>query len=233
MLIAQEIPTLYAGFDVPIAEFDCGKKCAPYNGGVPYCCDTCHAVPAAYPAEWGYLQANTTLWHSWEPVESNGKDQLQREAGDLILIECLGHQHCQRDFRSFVCRAFPFFPYMDSRGEFLGLSYYWDYQDRCWVISNLQIVRHEYRTQFIQTYKRLFTLLPEEREAFQYHSAEMRRVFQARRRTIPLLHGDGHTYKISPTTEKMHRVAPESFPKYGPYKLADILLFPDEEFVHS
>jgi hypothetical protein len=232
MLAAQDTPTLYARFDIPIAEFDCGKKCAPYNGGVPYCCDTCHAVPTAYPAEWSYLQSNTTLWHPWEPVENDEKGQLQQEAGNLILIECLGHEKCQREFRSFVCRAFPFFPYLDSRGEFLGLSYYWEYQDRCWVISNLQIVRHEYKIQFIETYEKLLAFMPGERDNFQYHSAEMRRTFQSRRRTIPMLHRDGYTYKINPATEKMGRVAPASLPKYGPYKIADELLFPDEELVH-
>jgi len=141
-------------------------------------------------------------------------------------------RYCHRDHRTLVCRAFPFFPYFDSYGKFLGLSVYSEYADRCWVISNLQIVRHEYKVQFIETYEKLFAHLPEERKGFQYHSAEMRRTFQSRRQTIPLLHRDGYTYKISPATEKLHRVAPESFPKYGPYKIADALLFPDEDFLH-
>ena len=49
-----DIRSLYDGFNYPIAEPDCGKKCAPYNpSGKPFCCDICQAVPAAYKrADW-------------------------------------------------------------------------------------------------------------------------------------------------------------------------------------
>jgi hypothetical protein len=255
------IAALYAGFDTPLADLDCGKRCAPYNGGIPVCCDIQHAVPTAYPGEWIHLRARTNLWQVWRPEDEAHRDEIQADAGDLILLECFmladtqepeqsenernrpdsstlakskdaeiaSKPYCRRELRTLVCRAFPFFPYFNSQGNLLGLSVYWEYADRCWVISNLQIVRHEYRNQFIQTYENLFTQMPTEREAFQYHSIEMRREFQARRRTLPLLHRDGHTYKISPTTEKMRRVAPDSFPKHGPYKMADLLTFPDEK----
>jgi len=297
-LAPTNLAALYTGFDTPLADLDCGQKCAPYNGGIPVCCDIHHAVPTAYPGEWIHLRTRTDLWQVWHPENKTHRAEIQADAGDLILLECLmltGTQHpdpsvqesgnepdrandsspaqspvlsgeispvevkeaahdttprtlrlreasaqgatavepyCRRDLRTLVCRAFPFFPYFDSQDNLLGLSVYWEYADRCWVISNLQIVRHEYRTQFIQTYENIFAQIPAEREAFQYHSAEMRRIFQERRRTLPLLHRDGYTYKISPATEKMHRIKPESFPKYGPYKIADVLLFPDEEIVH-
>jgi len=231
----SDIPSLYAGFDTPLADLDCGQKCAPYNGGMPFCCDIHHAVPTAYPAEWIHLRSRTDLWQVWRTENKAHRDEIQADAGDLILLECMMLTHaqdsertCRRDLRTFVCRAFPFFPYFDSRGELLGLSVYWEYADRCWVISNLHIVRHEYRAQFIQTYEKLFAHLPDERAAYQSLSAEMRRDFQSRRRAIPLLHRDGHTYKITPATETMRRVTPESFLKYGPYKIADTLLFPDE-----
>ncbi|NJN43638.1 MAG: hypothetical protein HC806_02140 [Anaerolineae bacterium] len=230
LLAPSNIRGLYAGFDTPLANVDCGNKCAPYNGGIPYCCDILHAVPTAYPKEWIHLRTQTDLWQVWKPKNKTHRDEIQAEAGDLILLECmmLPEHGCSRDLRTLVCRAFPFFPYINSQGEILGLSYYWEYQERCWVISNLQIVRPEFKNQFLQTYETLFDQMPTEHEAFQYHSAEMRRIFQKRRRTIPLLHRDGHTYKISPASEKMHRTTPESLPKYGPYKIADALLFPDE-----
>jgi hypothetical protein len=230
-----DILPLYAGFDAPLAELDCGQKCAPYNGGMPFCCDIHHTVPTAYPAEWIHLQSSTDLWQVWQPDNEGHRDQLQTEAGNLILLECqmlTQSQHsertCRRDLRTFVCRAFPFFPYFNSQGELLGLSVYWEYADRCWVISNLHIVRHEFRTQFIDTYETLFTHIPDERAAYQYFSSEMRQEFQSRRRTIPLLHRDGRAYKISPATERIRSVEPDSFPKYGPYKIADMLAFPDE-----
>ncbi|GAB4578425.1 MAG: hypothetical protein Fur0022_11600 [Anaerolineales bacterium] len=255
-LLPSNMRALYAGFNTPLADLDCGQKCAPYNGGIPFCCDIHHAVPTAYPGEWIYLRSRTNLWQVWRPDDEEHRAEIQADAGDLILLECLmltGTQHpersgnelnhasdsilaqskdaglyCRRDLRTLVCRAFPFFPYFNRQGDLLGLSVYWEYADRCWIISNLQVVRPEFRDQFIQTYENLFAQMPTEREAFQYHSEETRRVAQERRRTIPLLHRDGHAYKISPATEKMHRLEPDRFPKHGPYKIADALLFPDE-----
>jgi hypothetical protein len=221
---------LYAGFEAPIAAFDCGKKCAPYNErGVPFCCDTQHAVPAVYQTEWEYLENNTDLWHLWQGADPTQTEQLKDETPEgMLLLECLGHRLCQRGFRSLSCRAFPFFPYLDSSLDFIGLSVYWEYQDRCWVISNLQVVTGEYRQQFINAFDRLFAQMPGERDSYTHHSAQMRRQFARQRRTIPLLHRDGEIYKISPSTERMRRVQPENLPKFGPYKIAAELPFPDE-----
>ena len=44
-LTSAQITELYEGFRAPIATLDCGKKCAPYNGGAPFCCDTLHTAP--------------------------------------------------------------------------------------------------------------------------------------------------------------------------------------------
>jgi hypothetical protein len=226
---------LYSRFQAPIAALDCGSKCAPYNErGVPFCCDTRHAVPTAYPAEWAYLQANTDLWHPFgsgpgEAGQAPAAARLQAQApAGHALIACLGHTQCQRGFRSIVCRAFPFFPYLSRAGEFLGLSYYWEYEDRCWVISNLRAVSPEYRLEFILAYDWLFEHLPEERETFRHHSNVMRQIFGRKRRSIPLLHRNGQAYKVTPRNGRLRRVAVESLPKFGPYRLAAALPFPEE-----
>jgi hypothetical protein len=226
-LSSSQVRGLYDGFNAPIMSLNCGQKCAPYNGGVPYCCDTCHSVPTAYPDEWGFLQGNTDLWHLWEAEDPEETQRLKEEAGpNLVLIECQGHEHCQRDFRSLVCRAFPFYPYIDSSGAFLGLSYYWDYWERCWVISNLDRVSPEYRREFVDTFEKLFALLPDEKLTFANHSAEVRTVFKNENSGVPLLHLDGNDYYIDPFTEKIEPAA--EFPKYEPYEIADDLLFEDE-----
>jgi len=224
-----DFPQLYQEFSAPINTLDCGMRCAPYNQGIPVCCNIQHAIPTAYLSEWEYLSANTDLWHLFQADQPGETARLQTDAGpDQVLITCQGHLHCQRDFRSLVCRAFPFFPYLDSQGDFLGLSYYWDYEDRCWVISNLDIVTDTYRQQFMETYTRLFEYFPTEQETFQEHSNVIRSIFQKRHRSIPVLHRDGGYYKISPTSEKMRRVTPQKFLKFGPYKIADFLIFPNE-----
>ena len=113
---------IYANFEAPITAFDCGRKCAPYNEyGVPFCCDTDHAIPTAYLLEWVYLEPNTDLWHLWEDDDPDETARLRAETPDgQVLIECLGHQLCQRGFRSITCRAFPFLPL-----HYPGKRIYW------------------------------------------------------------------------------------------------------------
>ena len=221
---------LYRQFESPITSLDCGAKCSPYNSrGVPFCCDVGHAVPTAYDPEWAYLQANTDLWHLWEPDNANLKLELQAELpSGMQMIACLGHHFCQRGFRSITCRSFPFFPYLDRQGNFLGLTIYWEYEDRCWVISNLSRVTDTYRQQFIAAFEALFQSVPGEQETFRQYSIYMRRSFGQRKRSITLLHRNGGTYMVTPSNGSLRSLAPESLPQYGPYKLAAQLLFPDE-----
>jgi len=226
----RDFIAIYAAFQAPISMFDCGDKCAPYNErGVPFCCDTRHAIPTAYEEEWDYLQGHTDLWHLWHSDGSaHARGLINQAPAGQILIECLGHQFCQRNFRSITCRAFPFFPYFNSRGQFIGLSYYWEYEDRCWVISNLALVSPEYRQEFIAAYDHLFTLYPGEIRNFTYYSSKMRRDFHTRKRAIPLLHRNGNAYKISPRGERMRRIRLDDWGKFGPYRLAAEMPFSDE-----
>ena len=117
---SNDFETLYAQFDSPITVLDCGKKCAPHNEyGVPFCCDTGHAVPTAYQPEWEYLSKNSNLWRIWDTDDIEETNRLRSEAPDgQLLIGCLGHLQCQRDYRSITCRAFPFFPYITKEGDF-------------------------------------------------------------------------------------------------------------------
>jgi hypothetical protein len=226
-----DFASLYARFKSPIAAFDCGHKCAPYNErGVPFCCDPKHMIPTAYQAEWEYLRAHTDLWHIWEGEDPAQTAETWAQVPDgQVLIGCLGHERCQRDFRALTCRSFPFLPYLDSEGDFTGLTVHWEYRDRCWVISNLNVVTPQFRKEFIQAYDLLFEHRPSERENYANHSAYLREQYSSRRRTIPLLHRDGKFYKVSPGNEGMCEVSVEELPKYGPYKVAAELLFPDEE----
>lgn len=226
----NDFRALYARFQAPITKLDCGKKCAPYNeSGQPFCCDTRHAVPTAYHAEWEYLKAHTDMWRRFESGDPAEDAALQAEVPPgQILIACQGADLCQRNFRSLVCRSFPFFPYFNEQLEFIGLSYYWEYEDRCWVISNLDAVTGEYLSEFIAAYDGLFAAYPDEEETFCAHSYQMRLVSSSRRRTIPLLHRNGGIYKISPRTGGMKPARLSSLPKFGPYQVADLLPFPED-----
>ena len=193
---------LYARFDAPIAALDCGQQCAPHNRyRAPFCCDTHHAVPVVYAEEWDYLQANTGLWHAWQGRSEAETRRVQAETPPgMLLVECLGYQRCQRPFRSLSCRAFPFFPYITRDDRFIGMSYYWQFEKQCWVISNLHIVTPQFRSEFFAAFDELFTLVPEDWDSYRNLAASMRRVFSRWKRSIPLLHRDGRNVLLSPHT---------------------------------
>lgn len=237
-ITSEEYKQIYKNFNAPITALDCGKRCAPYNvGGKPFCCDICHAVPTAYDNEWVYLEPNTDLWHPWKAescVDSAEEaeqeyDSLKKETPDnMVLLECMGPDACQRNYRTLTCRQFPFFPYINLMGEFLGMSYYWTYEETCWVISNLQVVTEEYLQEFIQTFELIFSRMPEELETYQYHSTYMRDEFNKMQRKLPLLHRDGTFYHINARTERLRQLKTNKLPKFGPYKIMAEMPFPDE-----
>jgi len=221
----KDIQTLYDGFDSPIVSLDCGKKCAPHNSsGKPFCCDICHAVPAAYKSEWKYLKPNTDLWHKWRGNECGAttKADVSRIKSDtpsnMVLLACLGPSQCQRDFRALSCRQFPFFPYVTSDYRFLGLTYEWEFESTCWVISNLPRVTRKYRNEFVSTFDHLFALFQDEFDAYALHSQQMRLAFKKQKRRLPLLHRNGKAYLISPASERMTLASLDKLPAFGPYR---------------
>lgn len=218
-----DIRRLYQRFNAPVTPIDCGAKCAPHNpSGKPFCCDICHAVPAAYRQEWEYLRGSTDLWHEWRGDEcaddTTNPDELRAETPEhMLLLACKGPAHCQRDFRALSCRQFPFFPYITSDYRFIGLAYEWSFEPACWVISNLGQVTDAYRQEFIHTYDELFNQWMDEFESYAVHSEKMREYFTAQKRRIPILHRNGGYYLLSPASERLRLVRPEQFKKHGPY----------------
>ena len=64
-----DFATLYEGFNAPVSRFDCGKKCAPLNGGSPVCCSTENAVPVVHRVEFDLLKTRTDLWSKFKPYD--------------------------------------------------------------------------------------------------------------------------------------------------------------------
>ncbi|HTX91049.1 MAG TPA: hypothetical protein VMC09_07510 [Anaerolineales bacterium] len=210
-LEAEEIRTIYDSFEVPATDVDCGQLCAPNNPtGKPFCCDICHAIPAAYHSEWAYLEKSTCLWRPWTGNECPStiieQQQLFAETpASMTLLACLGPAKCERDFRALSCRQFPFFPYVTSDYRFLGLASEWEFADRCWVLQNQDRVTADYRRQFVAIYDRLFALFDEEFENYAHKSREMRERYAGLRRRFPLLHRNGQIYWVSPVSERLAR----------------------------
>lgn len=189
---------LYDEFQAAISRFDCGRYCAPLNGGEPVCCSTQHAVPVVHRAEWKLLAERTDLWRRFKPYDAATRKIVAELPDDCCAIECKGPRHCERDNRTLACRAFPFFPYITRASDFVGLAHYWDYEDRCWMISNLQAVTRDFVGQFVRAWERVFALDPSEYETMREHSACMRRVFTRWNRIIPLIGRDGDYLKVLP-----------------------------------
>jgi hypothetical protein len=178
---------------------------------------------------WNYLRTKSNMWRKWEGRNRDETLRLRSETPDgQVLIACRGHKLCQRQFRSIVCRAFPFFPYVTNLGKFVGLTYYWEYEDRCWVISHLEAVTATFMSEFIATFDEILLCIPQERDNYRYHSSKMRRSFGARHRTIPLFHRDGHFYLVTPNNGELQPASTINLPRFGSYKIAEELPFPDE-----
>jgi hypothetical protein len=230
-ITVRDINNIHSHFDSSITAVDCGEKCSPYNDfGVPFCCDIGQTVPTAYNLEWEYLRTNTDLWRLYSVNEYRDNQALQAILPEgQVLLKCLGHQRCKRPYRSISCRAFPFYPYITLKNEFIGLSYYWQYEDRCWVISNLDCVTPKYIQEFVETYDNIFKIFPEEIVNFRSYSIMMRQVFGRKKRRIPLLHRNGGFYKVNPRNGHLQSLDPRNYSKYGPYKITSLLKFPEEE----
>jgi hypothetical protein len=221
-----DLRALYDGFDSPIAKLDCGKKCAPHNPNhKPFCCDICHAVPAAYKSEWKYFQATTDLWHAYRGDECDASRDPKAGRSvpdsdlpsDMVPLACLGPERCQRDYRALSCRAFPFFPYVTSDYRFLGLACEWEFESVCWVISNLNQVTDAYHAEFIRTFDNLLATFDDIFESYAVHSERLRAHYASQRRRFPLLHRNGRAYLVSPISERMQRVEVSLLPRFGFY----------------
>lgn len=220
---------LYRGFEMPLSNLDCGLKCGPHNDyGVPVCCDIQLVVPSAFEMEWIYLQQNTDLWQPWSSsglVDYELDEQIQDEQ---VLLECKGYQKCQRPFRTLACRAFPFYPYLTSQGDFSGLAYYLDFRNECWIISNLSVVSREYKLAFKKTFEKVFVSFPESRINYQDYCQYVRDQAALLDESVVVLDFQTGVGLIDPVTEDTAPVDFADLEAYGPFVVARELPFPDE-----
>ena len=137
---------------------------------------------------------------------------------ECCAAECKGAAACERENRSLACRAFPFFPYITREGEIVGLAYYWVFEDRCWVISNLDIVTADFVGECLAAYETIFAEDKLEYETNKDLSADMRRVFTRWDRTIPVIGRDGGRLVVEPRTHVLRPALPGEFLRHGPYR---------------
>ncbi|MEG9861221.1 MAG: hypothetical protein V6Z81_01750 [Parvularculales bacterium] len=195
----EDFSRIYEMFGSAISRrHDCGQFCAPLNGGTPVCCDTGNAIPVVDKAEWHLLKSRTDLWRRFKPFDAASREVVDDLASVCRAIECKGAAFCERENRSLACRAFPFFPYFTKQKELVGLSYYWTFADRCWVMSNLHIVEPRFVRELITAYEYMFARDDDERDAFINQSVSIRRIFSRRRKSFPVIGREGEWFQVPP-----------------------------------
>ena len=204
-------------FDASVMPVDCGEKCAPLNGGIPVCCDTANAVPVMQVSEWKHLRTRSNMWRSFKAYDAATLKITKELDSSCKAAECRGAANCERDNRSLACRTFPFFPYFTKEGEILGLSYYWNFEDRCWVISNMALVQADFIDEFLRAYEILFADDPAEREVYVEHSSNMRRVFSRWKRPIPVIGRNREYYLVKPKGAGIQAVSANKMPTFEPF----------------
>lgn len=137
-------------------------------------------------------------------------------------------QECQRDFRTLTCRAFPFYPYLDNQGAFLGLATYPEFRFGCWILSNLEVVSQEYKLAFRWAFQQVFERYPDYRLNFiEYSQAERENAAEDGNKVL-LLDFAGDAYQVDPRTEKKYPVQYKDLRAFGPFEVTRDLKFPDE-----
>jgi len=212
-----DFATLYEGFDAPVSRYDCGRKCAPLNKGTALCCSSQNAVVVVHKVEFEYLKDRTEIWSKFKPYDYSTRQIVDELTHDCMAIECKGVAFCERNNRTLACRGFPFFPYLTRQKEFVGIGTYWVFEDRCWMMSNLEIVDRVFVEQFVATYEAVFAKDPSEFTTYVDFSASARRVFSRWKREIPLLGRDGTLMIVEPSTGAIRRGTPKDFPKVKPF----------------
>ncbi|SKA24388.1 hypothetical protein SAMN02745126_04399 [Enhydrobacter aerosaccus] len=214
---ARDFAELYAGFRSNISRFDCGRKCAPLNGGSPLCCSTQHAVPVVHKVEFEYLKPRTDIWTKFKPYDYATRQIVNELTSDCMAIECKGARFCERDNRTIACRGFPFYPYLTRQKEFVGLGTYWVFEDRCWMMSNIELVDKKFVQEFVATYESIFKLDPSEFTTYVDFSATARRVYSRWKREIPLLSREGKLMIVEPSTGNIRPGTKKDYPKITPF----------------
>ena len=220
---------LHSGFDMPLCEIDCGLKCGPYNDyGVPICCDIHLVIPSAFELEWCYLKENTDLWRPWSSADQYAEELEEEILDGQVLIQCKGYQECQREFRTLTCRAFPFYPYLNSKGHLQGMSYYPEFRFGCWILSNLDVVSKSFKMAFQRAFQHVFELYPDYRQNYIDYSGYERQKAADESEMVVLLGFSGDVHLIDPLTEEEYPVQYKDLKAFGPFEITRELRFPGE-----
>jgi hypothetical protein len=210
--------TVFDRFQSSVSRYDCGKFCSPLNNGEPVCCSTDNAIPIVDKTEFQYLRSRSDLWHAYKPTDATSRQIVKELHKSCAAVECKGARFCERENRSMACRAFPFYPYFTAEGELVGMATSWGFEDRCWLISNRQVVEREFVQEFVAAYQYIYERDVDEQKAMNSQSPYHPRTFTRRNEAIALIGRNGGFFKVLPYTGRIVPMDAEKLPRYGAYK---------------
>lgn len=184
-LSEEDFKKLYQILDHPVTGFDCGAVCSKKNDGVPVCCEVNVVIPVLYKSEFDYVCKQSDLWQEFVPDMKTDAHLMDDCGYDDVMAICKGHKNCDRKHRSFVCRTFPFYPFIDENGVFLGLTYNYDFEDKCVIVGKHDIINKQYIKESIDAWNHLFSI--DEME-FEAHYNLCRDIHKKRKRQRKPLH---------------------------------------------
>ena len=157
-------------------DFNCGTLCAPANEGIPLCCDQRQVVPVLFRAEWKWLRQRSDIWKRM-PIRTRMDRQLAAKLTDYALMGvCKSVKTCKRGHRSLVCRAFPFEPYVNSKGKVHGLVFQSPDPQKCPLVKYpRKAFNDRYVRDAITFWQELVDAIPEEKALYMYESRKHKR----------------------------------------------------------
>lgn len=160
---------------VKMINFDCGKLCAPENGGIPYCCENEFVVPILYQEEYKWHWHKGRFWRR-APRTKEVKKYIKECEDYYVFSHCPGHEECIRSRRSFNCMTFPFEPHLNKKGEIMGISYVNGRDVKCSLLGKpKKIYNSDYISNSIKFWDELFAHYPEEKETYMEESRKRER----------------------------------------------------------
>ncbi|UCE20472.1 MAG: hypothetical protein JSV84_09095 [Gemmatimonadota bacterium] len=193
MLREKDFEYIYRNYESTPVRFDCGKLCAPENGGIPYCCDTGWLIPVMYKWEFSYLLKHTDLWVRFKPKTKHEKNIIEETDKNTVFGQCLGHKGCDRKYRSVSCRIFPFEPYLDLEGKFLGMVYSYRLGNKCPLVDKPKLVSKKFISDQTKMWTYIFERDSAERQVYREQSIQVRRYLSRKKKPIYIFTPEGYS----------------------------------------
>jgi hypothetical protein len=173
----KQLKRFYRLLSVRMTDFDCGRKCAPKNDGVPYCCDREQVTPVLFRDEYRWHREQGTFWKKMPIKTKRDKKLVEETCTYNVFSVCPGVESCRRTLRSLSCRMFPFEPFLDKTGTVTGLVYQDGENERCPLVGKHR--RHynqAYIRNAIRVWQELVDTFPEEKEMYLRESRRRKRL---------------------------------------------------------